>query len=148
MKEIYESKFIKCKPVAANSMYKNTGRGGRRKSENYQLMEKLCLLQMEKINLKNDKCYRMEYEFFLQRQDSDVDNYIKCFQDILQKKIREKNKDFDDKLIYEIEAKKYFPEGKNYGVKFKIFEIKIEKEKYGMPLKINKKLGVECYESN
>lgn len=149
MEKIYESKFIECKPVSVNASHLTTKTFIRAKSKNYKKMEADCLKQLEEINLKSNRSYRIEYKFFLPRQGSDVDNFIKCFQDILESKIKEKDSNFDDNLFYEIEAKKYFPDMKKdgkTGIKFKIFEIKLKKEIDGMKLKKDKNLGAESYE--
>lgn len=150
MKKIYESDLIICEPVSVNASHFNTKLKKRIRTKPYKKMIEDCLKQLEDIYLKNDKPYRIEYEFFLKTQGSDVDNFIKCFQDIFEEKIQEKNPDFNDNQFYEIQAKKYFPElkkGGQLGVKFKIFEIKIPKEKDNMILKINKKIGEENYEN-
>ena len=143
MKKVYESELIKCDLVSTNrSHYKN-----KRKTTKYRIMEELCDYQIKKILLKDDAAYRIEYEFYIKDLRSDADNFIKSFQDVLQKNIRKYCENFDDRQFYEIECKKFFPKCKeNLGVKFKIFEIKLLKEKDGIKLKKDNKLGAENYE--
>lgn len=134
MKKIYESNLIKCNLVSTNrSHYKN-----KNKTTKYRVMEELCDYQIKKIVLKEDAPYRIEYEFFIKDLRSDADNFIKSFQDVLQKHLRKHCENFDDRQFYEIECKKFFPKNKeDFGVKFKIFEIKLNKEKTKKDNKIN-----------
>jgi Holliday junction resolvase RusA-like endonuclease len=156
MKKIYESEFIKCKPISVNASHtiraffdKKTGKiiTTRVTTKEYKDMKNICKMQIKNLKLESGKPYRIEYDFFLNQQGSDVDNFIKCFQDILEEKIQEKNEKFNDNLFYEVEAKKYFPKSVNdLGVIFKIYEIKISLEKNNIQLKKNNNIKGEYYE--
>lgn len=143
MIKVLEVDYTKCNLVSVNA---STGIGQNKygvsyvyNRKDYKEMQNIEYI-LPKVELKKNVALRIEYEFYTARVNSDVDNLIKCLQDIIQKKYG-----IDDRNFYEITAKK-FPVGKtNEGFSFKIFEIKIPKIKNNLELTIDKNIG-DSYE--
>lgn len=76
--------------------------------------------------MKLDKCkyYKIEYHFFLSNSGADTDNFVKLIQDVLQKRIKESEPQFDDNQFWKIEATKYLVKKGDEGFEFKISELK------------------------
>jgi len=86
-----EQYIVIIKPLTVNQAWQ----GKRFKSHNYQIYEKeLFYLLPKKIKIPKD-LLEVHYIFGTSSKNSDYDNFIKIFQDILQKKYG-----FDDKKIY------------------------------------------------
>jgi len=101
---------VDVKPLSVNECWQ----GKRFKTPKYKMYQNNLLLMLPKIKLPNAP-YSVYYEFGFSSASSDLDNPIKPLQDILQKKYG-----FDDKLIYQMVAKRVkVKKGKEY-IKFKI----------------------------
>lgn len=104
---------LNIKPLSINEAY--TGR--RFKTESYRKYSKLVSLMLPKKKLEEPP-YKIEFEFGFSNVCSDVDNPIKLIQDILQKKYG-----FNDKDVFEINAKKVIvKKGKEY-IKLKVSKL-------------------------
>jgi Holliday junction resolvase RusA-like endonuclease len=101
---------IDIKPLSVNQAWK----GRRQKTFKYLKYENDVLILLPRIDLPEPP-FCVFYEFGFSSIASDIDNPVKPFQDILQKKYK-----FDDKLIFEMHVvKKKVAKGKEY-IKFKI----------------------------
>lgn len=87
---------LNIKPLSVNQAWK----GKRFKTDDYKRYEYLCLMMLRPFKVPTGQL-KLELNFGFSSKASDLDNPVKCFQDILSKKY-----DFDDKRIYEIAAKK------------------------------------------
>jgi Holliday junction resolvase RusA-like endonuclease len=87
---------INIKPLSVNLAWK----GRRFKTEKYKSYEKAVLLMLPKIVIPQDKI-KLIIEVGYSNKASDIDNCLKPFIDILQKKYR-----FNDNKIYELAVKK------------------------------------------
>lgn len=110
-------------------------------SKDYREMQNILQYILKGGAIKNDVPLRVEYVFYTARVNSDTDNLIKCLQDILQKKYN-----FDDRNIYEVEAKKYPVGNKNEGFSLKVFQIKIPKIINELELTKDKNIRGDSYE--
>lgn len=103
--------MIKIKPLSVNDCWK----GRRFKSEAYEAYEKELWYLLPKKILIPDGELKVFYEFGVSSKNSDWDNMIKPFQDILQKKY-----DFNDNRIYRaIVQKVIVKKGEEY-IKFSL----------------------------
>lgn len=84
------------KPMTVNRAWQ----GRRFKSKEYESYEMIVLFNLPKITVPAGKL-KAKYIFGLSSKSADLDNCVKPFTDILQKKYG-----FNDKLIYEMEIKK------------------------------------------
>ena len=82
---------IDIKPISVNQCWQ----GRRFKTKLYKDFEKELLLKLPKLNIPNGKL-KLIINFGLSSKNSDWDNPIKPFQDILQKKYS-----FNDRMIYQ-----------------------------------------------
>lgn len=145
MEKVLHIDYINCNLVSVN---KAMGIGENKYGVKYKYIDKdyanmrnMLLHILPVVEIKKDVPLRIEYDFYTARTNSDVDNLIKCLQDILQKKYN-----FDDRNFYEIEAKKYPVGKKNEGFGIRIFEIKIPKIKNNLELTKDKNIGEIYYE--
>ena len=104
---------ISIKPLSVNEAWK----GKRYKSKKYDKYEELLLSWLPEIEIPSVPI-RIIYEFGFSNRASDIDNPVKLFTDVLQKKY-----DFDDKDVYEMNIKKVIVAKKSEYVKFKIESI-------------------------
>ena len=89
---------INIKPMSVNGAW----RGRRFKTKNYLDYEKAVFLLLPKsIDIPEGKL-KLIIKFGLSSKNADLDNPIKLFQDILQKRFG-----FNDRLIYSIDAEKF-----------------------------------------
>lgn len=87
---------INIKPLSVNEVWQ----GKRFKTAKYKGYENVCMLLLPKITLPEPP-YKVFYEFGMSNTLSDIDNPVKPFQDILQKKYL-----FNDSEIHEMNVKK------------------------------------------
>lgn len=107
---------INLKPLSVNQCWK----GKRFKTAQYKKYEKDLMYLLPKIELPEPP-YCVYYEFGFSSASSDLDNPIKPLQDILQKSYG-----FNDKLIFEMVAKRVkVKKGQEYLV-FKIDHKEVE----------------------
>jgi len=101
---------IKTKPLSVNQAWQ----GRRFKTEAYKNYEVGVLWMLPKIKIVEPP-FKISYEFGFSSRGSDIDNPVKCFQDILVKKYG-----FKDQDIYELNVvKKIVKKGDEY-IKFQI----------------------------
>jgi Holliday junction resolvase RusA-like endonuclease len=101
---------IKIKPVSVNEVWQ----GKRFKTKKYQEYEQELLYLLPNLEIPNaDLCINLEWGF--SSKASDIDNPVKPFLDVLQKKYG-----FDDKQIYELNIKKKIC---NKGAEYVMFNI-------------------------
>ena len=108
---------INIKPLSVNQCWQ----GRRFKTKIYEKYEKqvLELLKTYKIKLDKTKKYGINITFFVTNKLSDVDNFVKPFLDILQKKYN-----FNDKQIFELNLKKVIITKKETEkIEFQFFEV-------------------------
>ena len=104
---------IDIKPLSVNEAWQ----GRRFKTDKYKAYQKHLTLLLPKIVVPPGKL-KLILEFGMSNMASDIDNPVKQFLDILQKKYW-----FNDRDIWELEAKKFKTEkGKEY-VKFEFISI-------------------------
>ena len=103
--------MIKIKPLSVNQAWQ----GRRFKTPKYKTYENELLFKLPKLSVPKGKL-RIEIKVYFRNKLSDIDNVIKPFLDILQKKYK-----FNDRDIYELEIKKIV--GKIEGIDFNIYEI-------------------------
>jgi len=101
---------IKIKPLSVNEAWK----GKRFKTDKYSMYEKILLILLPKISIPSPP-YKVFYEFGLSNIQSDWDNPIKSFQDVLQKKYG-----INDKHIFEANVKKTIVKKGDEFIKFRI----------------------------
>lgn len=87
---------VNIKPLSVNEVWQ----GKRFKTEKYKGYERVLLLLLPKIELPSPP-YKIFYEFGMSNALSDIDNPVKPFQDVLQKKYN-----FNDSSIFEMNVKK------------------------------------------
>ena len=104
---------IKTKPLSVNDAW----RGRRFKSDAYKQYEIGVSWMLPKINIPAPP-YRVNYEFGFSSRGSDIDNPVKCFQDILVKKYGIKDQD-----IYELNVKKKIVKKGSEYIKFEILTL-------------------------
>lgn len=105
--------IIRIKPLSVNVCWQ----GKRFKAPIYKSYERELLLRLPKINIP-DPPFKVYYEFGFSSANSDLDNPIKPFQDILQKKYAFNDKDIDVMIAVRKRVKK----GEEY-IKFSIEKI-------------------------
>lgn len=144
MELILDIPYTKIQMVSVNAAIGTAVKNGKvfkYVSKDYKEMQNILQYILKGGAIKSDVPLRIEYVFYTARVNSDTDNLIKCLQDILQKIYN-----FDDRNIYEIEAKKY-PVGKiNEGFSLKVFEIKIPKIINNLELTKDKNITGDSYE--
>ena len=106
---------INIKPLSVNDAW----RGRRFKSNKYKNYEWALLLILGPINLPEPP-YKVNYEFGFSSKGSDIDNPVKCFQDILVKKYGIRDQD-----IYELNVKKKIVKKGSEYIKFEILNLEI-----------------------
>lgn len=102
---------IDIKPLSVNAAWK----GRRFKTPEYKKHERDCLYLLPKVSFGAPP-YGLRIEFGFSNMGSDLDNPVKPFLDILQKKYGFNDKDFVELNIKKVKTKK----GKEY-IKFAIF---------------------------
>jgi len=101
---------LKIKPLSVNKVWK----GKRFKTNDYKSYEQELFLLLPKITIPKGKL-KLSLVFGFSSKASDIDNPVKPFVDILQKKYL-----FNDKMIYQMEIKKVdVKKGKEF-IDFKI----------------------------
>jgi len=84
--------IVQIKPLSVNEAWQ----GKRFKTKSYNLYEKHLLMILPKLNIEPPP-YRVDLHFGFSNKMSDIDNPVKPFLDILQKKYN-----FNDSDIYEL----------------------------------------------
>ena len=103
---------LNIKPLSVNECWQ----GKRFKTPKYKKYERNLMLMLPKKTFKFDK-FRIEIEFGFSTILADIDNPLKPFLDILQKKYN-----INDRDVYVLNViKKIVPKGSEY-IKFKILE--------------------------
>ena len=87
---------VNIKPLSVNQAWK----GKRYKTNNYVRYERDLLLLLPKIEVPTSKL-SLNIVVGFSSVASDIDNFLKCFIDVLQKKY-----DFNDKMIYMLSVEK------------------------------------------
>jgi len=90
--------MIKIKPLSVNECWQ----GRRFKTKTYLRYEDELWLLLPKMDIDKTKRIKLEIQFGFSNKASDIDNCIKPFLDILQKKYG-----FNDKMIYKLSVEKY-----------------------------------------
>lgn len=110
-----DMKTVKVKPLSVNEAWQ----GRRYKSPKYKVFEKEVLLKLPDIKLPEPKFY-VVYDVGYSNQQSDIDNFVKPFQDCLQKKYG-----FNDSDIYALLIRKnVVPKGEEF-IRFEFIHIEI-----------------------
>ena len=110
---------VNIKPLSVNQAWQ----GKRFKTKQYKQYEKELLLVLPDFEIPEGKL-KMDITFALSSKNADIDNPIKCFVDILQKKYN-----FNDRNIYKMNiTKKDVKKGCEY-IKFNIRSIEKPKTK-------------------
>ena len=104
---------IKTKPLSVNDAFQ----GRRFKTIAYKNYEVGVSSMLPNIKIPKPP-FKVSYEFGFSSKAADIDNPVKCFTDILQKKYG-----FNDKDIYEMSLKKKIVKKGNEYIKFKIESI-------------------------
>jgi len=99
---------IDYKPLSVNDVWK----GRRYKTDEYKQYERDISFMLPRIKIPEGKL-RVEFEFGFSSAGSDVDNPVKPFMDILQKKYG-----FNDSRVYEILLKKIIVKKGSEYIKF------------------------------
>ena len=105
---------VNIKPLSINKAWQ----GKRFKTRNYKLYEEELFLILPNINIDNNKKLKIYFIVGYSNKLSDIDNFLKPFIDIMQKKYN-----FNDRNIYELNIKKEIVEKGHEFVKFYIEEI-------------------------
>ena len=105
---------IYTKPISVNECWQ----GKRFKTKKYELYENELKVKLSNEKLKIEPPYRLQIVFGLSSLIADIDNPIKPFIDILQKKYG-----FNDKYIFELCVKKLIVKKGLEFVKFKMTQI-------------------------
>ena len=92
---------INIKPLSVNECWQ----GKRYKTYEYQKYEKKVLLLLPKLNLP-PKPYSITFIFFVSNISADIDNPVKPFLDILQKKYGFNDKDVSELHVFKIKVNK------------------------------------------
>lgn len=101
---------IDIKPLSVNKVWQ----GRRFKTKEYKMYELVILNKLPNIEIPPGKL-RLNLEFGFSNSASDIDNGVKPFLDILQKKYR-----FNDSRIYEMNVKKTIVKKGQEFIKFEI----------------------------
>jgi Holliday junction resolvase RusA-like endonuclease len=88
---------IEIKPLSVNQAWQ----GRRFKTDKYKRYEQDCLMILPKLTVP-EGMIKLTLHFGFSSKNSDADNPVKCFVDILQKKYG-----FNDSRIYEYSIKKF-----------------------------------------
>jgi len=88
---------IKIKPLSVNVCWQ----GRRFKSDNYKVYEQELLMLLPKIVISSQKKLNLYIKVGYSNKNSDIDNFLKPFLDILQKKYG-----FNDSKIYKLLVEK------------------------------------------
>lgn len=107
--------YINVKPLSVNAAWQ----GRRFKTSLYKAFETEVLLKLRPITIPVYDKLRVDVTFYFKNKNSDIDNGIKPFLDILQKKYK-----FNDSRIYELNVKKVI--SKQEGIGFYITAINDE----------------------
>jgi len=102
------------KPLSVNEAYS----GRRVKTEKYRVFEKEVWYSLPRGNVPRGKL-GLRVEFGFSNEGSDVDNGVKNFLDILQNKYT-----FNDKMVYEINAKKTITKKGEEFIKYELYAYK------------------------
>jgi Holliday junction resolvase RusA-like endonuclease len=103
--------MIKIKPLSVNQAWQ----GKRFKTPKYKAYENEVYLKLPKLEVPKG-ALKIEIKVYFKNHLSDIDNVLKPFLDILQKKYK-----FNDRDIYELEIKKYI--NKIEGLDFQIIKL-------------------------
>lgn len=101
---------LNIKPLSVNKVWQ----GRRFKTQEYKNYEKIVLMMLPKIKLPEPP-YSVYFEFGFSNSGSDIDNPVKPFTDILQKKYNINDKDIYTMILEKRKVKK----GQEY-IKFEI----------------------------
>lgn len=105
---------IDIKPLSVNQCWQ----GRRFKTPKYKLYEKSLLLLLDNKELNRKPPYAIFIEFGFSSKLADIDNPLKPFLDILQKKYN-----INDRDIYELLVKKTIVEKSKEFIKYEIEEV-------------------------
>ena len=103
--------MINIKPLSVNKCWQ----GKRFKTPEYKVYECGLMLLLPKLNVPKS-ALRIDLTFYFKNSLSDIDNPVKPFLDILQKKYG-----FNDRDIFELNVKKVV--SKIEGIEFNIYEM-------------------------
>ena len=104
---------VSIKPLSVNKCWQ----GKRFKTKDYKNYETELLLKLKNIKISDGKL-KLNITFGYSNQLNDIDNGLKPFIDILQKKYK-----FNDRYIYELNVKKEIVKKGNEFIEFEINEI-------------------------
>jgi len=104
---------IKVKPLSVNRVWQ----GKRFKTQDYKAYEQEVMYLLPPLEIPEGKLY-VKYTFGLSSKNSDIDNPVKPFTDILQKKYG-----FNDRQIYKMELEKEDVKKGEEFIKFLIEEL-------------------------
>jgi len=104
---------IDIKPLSVNQAWK----GRRFKTKAYDKYIRDVMYLLPPLKVSNDKL-ELEITFGLSNRAADIDNPLKCFIDVLQKKY-----DFDDKMIYRLIVNKVITKKGSEFIEFKLKEL-------------------------
>ena len=107
---------LQIKPLSVNQCW----RGRRFKTEKYKNYEKELFYLLPTIEISKKNKISIEIIFGVSSKNNDIDNPIKPFVDILSKKYQ-----FNDKMIYHLEAQKEDVKKGQEFIKFKIANLVI-----------------------
>ncbi len=113
LKAVTIKQKINISPLSVNKAWQ----GKRFKTKAYKQYERDVLLQLKTGSIPMPP-YRIDIEFGFTSKLSDIDNPVKCFVDILQKKYG-----INDKDVYEMNLKKVIVKKGGY-IKFSIYQLK------------------------
>ena len=102
--------ILKVKPLSVNGAWQ----GRRFKTDTYNAYETLLLYMLPKMQVPNGKL-KLKICFGMSSKASDIDNPVKLFIDILQKKYG-----FNDKNIYKLEVEKQDVEKEQEFIEFEL----------------------------
>lgn len=108
------SSRLDIKPLSVNEVW----RGRRFKTDKYKHYERETLLKLKPLSVRGGKLSLL-LRFGLSSKNADIDNPVKPFLDILQKKYG-----FNDRQIYELTIKKEDVAKGSEFIEFEIFELK------------------------
>jgi len=103
---------IKIKPLSVNEAWQ----GRRFKTPKYNQFEHDVLFLLPLLKIPDGKL-KIEFVFGLSNSGNDIDNSVKPFLDILQKKYS-----FNDSRVYELNIKKEIVKKGDEFIKFKIYD--------------------------
>ena len=103
--------MINIKPLSVNNAWK----GRRFKTDDYKAYETELLYKLPKLSVPSG-ALRIDLTFYFKNSLSDIDNPVKPFLDILQKKYG-----FNDRDIFQLNIKKVV--SKIEGIEFNIYEM-------------------------